>query len=358
MQGSIKTITDKESFEKIFSNFFVANNVFLKTSNGNIKIEYLGYTDNLVAFQIPFLKNMPFSCMIFLRNGSVTIYTQLHHVEKQKDEVYTFEPVKMQLMNIARKEGRKNISQEEGSKQVLTITNLISDPIIQNDLVLQASKAEKIKIEVLAEIEHLFDRSKIFFCHEGSSDIRMKFFTENIFPLFVANIHQEPGIKFEKIHKIYMEHIYNKDYYLINRKQLVSEISIPILYKKRIPYGYIQINHTATIDKSTLAMIQKLSYAADFLMGEYNIFNPCQDKLLVSDISKSGLGLVFRERKYIRYFKEKKYALFDILLPDQHKLLITAIVRNISILENKIIKIGCQISNMNEADRNLYEKYL
>ncbi|MCX8125453.1 MAG: hypothetical protein N3F66_14995, partial [Spirochaetes bacterium] len=67
MAEQIRTITDKVQFPRIFSLFFYNNDVFLRTASGDLKITFMGFADGTAAFKIPYIKNMPDSCIIITR---------------------------------------------------------------------------------------------------------------------------------------------------------------------------------------------------------------------------------------------------------------------------------------------------
>ena len=95
MAGTIKTVTDRSEFDSIFYDNFPNNDVFLKTSTGNMKISFLGYTGGQVAFRIPYIKSMPLTALVFTRRNEVTIYAEIRTIEKQEAEVFVFAPVRM-----------------------------------------------------------------------------------------------------------------------------------------------------------------------------------------------------------------------------------------------------------------------
>ena len=74
--------------------------------------------------------------------------------------------------------------------------------------------------------------------------------------------------------------------------------------------------------------------------------------------TKNGMGFVFREKRHIRNFQENGKLCFDIMLPTQKKSIIGAIVRNISFLENGVIKVGCEINNMDDTSRANYDEFV
>ncbi|MCU0845657.1 MAG: hypothetical protein MUC76_12110 [Spirochaetes bacterium] len=358
MAELIKTITDKSLFEKIFYKFFFKNNVFLKTKNGDLKIEFFGYTDGMAALKIPFLKNMYESCIIFTRNESYTIYANLKLVEKQEDDSYIFVPLKFQIISAMRREDRKIVDIGGQGKNIIYITNVISDFIIQNSLAMDSKKVDHVKEIVRFDLEKQFKQVRIFFCNEGMTDIRMKYFYEKKTPYLIGDINRGETVKDLNFFNYYINNIYGKDYQLINRKNLVSEVSVPVLYKARIPYGYIQCNGAAPLSESALLIVKRMAIVVEELFNKYKLFPVPDERLLVSDISKKGVGIVFRERRFIRYFKENSYVYFDLNLPDNKRTACLAVIRNIGIMENKIIKVGCEIRELDAPGEVNYDEYL
>ncbi|HSV95439.1 MAG TPA: hypothetical protein VLM75_00745 [Spirochaetota bacterium] len=358
MAELIKTITDKSLFEEIFYKFFLKNNVFLKTRSGDLKIKFFGYTDGMAALKIPYLKNMYESCLIFTRNESYTIYANLKLVEKQEDDSYIFIPVKFQIISAMRREDRKIVGIGGQGKSIIYVTNIISDFIIQNSLAMESKKVDHVKEIVRFDLEKQFKQVRIFFCNEGMTDIRMKYFYENKTPYLINDISKKETVKDGAFFNYYLNNIYGRDYQLVNRKNLISEVSVPVLYKARIPYGYIQCNGATPLSESALLIVKRMAIVAEELFNKYKVFPVPDERLLVSDISKNGVGIVFKERRFIRYFKENSYVCFDLNLPENKRSSCLAVIRNIVIMENKIIKVGCEIRELDALSEVNYEEYL
>lgn len=357
MTKQITTITDKTQFQDIFYKLFSNNDIFLKTKSGDLKIKFFGYTEGLAAFRIPFLKNIQENILIFSRTEGNIIYAQMKFAEKQEEDMYIFYPEKIQIISENRRESRATL-QGEGSKNVLYITNLISDFIIENSIALDQKKADKVREILRFDMEKQFHYIKTFFCNEGSTDPRMKFFFEEKRPLFMPDISKPPQEKDQRNYNQYVNEIYSKDFYLQNRKQFISEASVPILYKAKIPYGYIQTNNTTPLSESAMTLVKRMAIVAEEIFHKYKIFPVSDEKLLVSDISKRGLSVVFKERKFIRYFKERSLVYFDLIFPENKKASILAVVRNITLLENKIIKIGCEVKETDALSEVNYDEFL
>lgn len=358
MPDLIKTITEKEQFEKIFYKFFFKNDIFLKTKNGDLKIEFLGYTNGMVAFKVPFIKNMTDTCLILTRSLEYTIYANLKFVEKQEDNAHIFIPIRFQVMSAARREDRKSVEIGGEDKRIIYVSKVISDFIIQNSLAMESKRVDNVKEIVQFYLVKQFKNIKIYFCNEGTTDPRMKYFYEKKKPLLIYDINKTVPVKDEEQFNYYINEIYSKDYHLINRKNLISEISVPVLYKTKIPYGYIQVNNDTVMSDSASTILKRMAIVVEEQFTKYNVFPVSEEKLLISDISRNGLGIVFRERRMIRYFKEGSSAYFDIILPDNKKASCLVKVRSIGILDNKVIKVGCEITDMDALSEVNYEEFV
>ena len=358
MPDLIKTITDRGLFEDIFYKFFLNRDVFLKTSSGDLKIQFFGYTDGMAALKIPFIKKMYDTCIVFARRENHTLYAHLKFIEKQEEDIYIFTPIQFQVISAARKDPRKTVDIGGDGKQVIYVGNLISDFIIQNSLAMENKKVDHVKEIIRFDLEKQFKMVKVYFCNEGMGDVRMKFFYDEKKTIMIPDLNKKEAAKDDTFFKFYINNIYARDYHLINRKNVVSEVSVPVLYKTKIPYGYIQVNNFTPLTESALHIVKRMAIVVEELFAKYKVFPVSDERLLVSDVSRRGLGIVFRERRYIRYFKENNYVYFDIILPAGKKASCLAMVKNIGILENKIIKIGCEIKEIDALSEVNYEEYL
>lgn len=358
MTRQIETISDKNQFEGICSNYFQNNEVYIKTKSGDLEIKYFGYSDGSVAFKIPYVKNIAENCLLIARKGDNTVHTNVKFIEKQEDDMFIFRLLNFQIINMVRSEERKTVdSGAKKGKEILFVTNVISDFIIQNTMALHAKKVDNLKDDIMTELGNAFKNVKIFFSNEGSSDIRMKFFQTKKQLIFVPDFFGKDVDK-ENRSNFFINNVYSKDYYLQNRREFISEISVPILYKMKLPYGYVQVNNTEPLNEAALNIVKKVAVRIDERVTKEKFFPPAGEKMIVSDVTMGGFGIVFKDRKYIRYFKVNSYVLLDMLLPENKKASILAIVRNISILENKIIKVGFKIDEIDALSEVYYQEFV
>jgi len=356
MAQSIQTITDKSLFKGIFDKKFSSSDVFIKTKSGNLKVQYLGYSNDNVAFRIPHVKNIPEMIIVFVRVRDETVYGSVKYLERNED-TFIFLPVKFQIIVEARQSERKELGGTKNSTSVVYVKNIVSDYAITNELSMSDKKVGQIKEIVTFDLRKQFSRIRVFFINESKSDIRMKYVNESQTPIFIPDYQNEPAQK-SKAYNKYINEIYSKDIKLQNQKDLVSEITVPFLFRALIPYGYVQVNHTAFLTDGQYAVIKRTGVIVNELFRKYKMFEPEQDRFLVSDISKGGLGIVFKDRRQTRFFRQDCYVSCDIILPSKSKSSIGAIVKNITFLESGIIKVGLQIHNIDAISEVHFDEFL
>jgi hypothetical protein len=356
MPDLIKTVTDKTQFQFLLENFFKDAPVFIKTSSGSITLQYIGYSDGNVAFRIPLVKSSPESVVVFTRHKTNTIYLSMKYIEKSED-TFVFIPIKFQIISESRKEDRKLVG-IEGGKSIMYLNNLITDYIIERGLATADKKIDKIKEFAEFELKKKFDLVKIVFINESKTDNRLKHILSTSKSIYMPNLNVDPDPAKEEEHNFYINHIYKADISLSSRNKYVSEIAVPIMYNNVIIYGYLQVNSSQPVTDGMFEVVKRMSIAINQLMVKNQLFFPLEDRFLIADISHNGLSFVFKEKKFLRYFEEGSKLNFDILLPTQKKALIGAVARNITFLDNRIVKTGCEIFLMDETSKANYDEFI
>lgn len=356
MADIIKTVTDKSQFEFILNNFYINNTIYIKTNSGNLNLTYLGFSEGNVAFRIPYVKSIPDNVVVFVRHNNNTIYLSMKFLERSED-TFVFIPIKFQIISESRKEDRKLIG-IEGGKSIIYINNLVTDYIITRALATADKKIDKVKEIAEFELKKKFDHVKIIFLHEAKMDARLKHILSTSRPIFIPNLNVDPEPEDEEEFNNYVNNIYKGDISISSRNKYVSEITVPILFNSIIPYGYIQVNNTRALSEGLLEVCKRMAIVIDQLFKKNNLVSPMGEKFLVSDLSKGGLGFVFKDKRILRYVQENSEICFDIMLPTKKKSIIGAVVRNVSFLENRIIKVGCEINKIDPVSKANYQEFV
>ena len=107
------------------------------------------------------------------------------------------------------------------------------------------------------------------------------------------------------------------------------------MFKNLIPFGYIQVNNKTTMSDGHFTIIKRIPIIVNEFFKKKGMFLSEKEKFLVSNLSKKGLGIVFKDRRLIRYFKVDCYTCFELMLPTMKKVFIGAYIRNISFIKSQ-----------------------
>ncbi len=358
MVSNIKTITNRKSFETILNRFFLNSTAFVKSNNGNIQVRFLECSGGLAIVKIPMVLKSPDNSLIFTRHKDTVICAYLRFCEARSKDIFVFNPVMFQVMSAERKDVRKLLNIRDRNKELIFATNVISDYNIRNSISHEKQKVERIKEIIKYNNEQNYKHLKLYFCEQGMKDSRMKYFYSKRSPIFIPDFQKFTIRNQDELLYFYMNNIYKKDRFLNIRQEFRSEVSVPILYNTKIPYGYIQVNETSPFSRTALSVIQRIAVLANELGNELKIFTASGDRLLVSDVSTGGLGVVFKDSKLIPNYKQDSYVSLDMLLPQNKKASILADVRHLEMMENKVIKVGFEIKDMDNLSVSNYESFL
>lgn len=356
MAETIQTISDESQFEELFNQYFMATEVFLKTKGNDMLIQFLGYHNGNVAFRIPRVKNLPDSVQVFSRHSLSTIYANLKVVENNED-TFIFIPLKFQIISDMRKGERIDTGTSE-NKAVIYISNIISEGMVKICLDANEKKVNHLKDIIDQDLKGMFERLRIVFIHETTIDVRMKYFLANPSPLYIRDMGEKTQTKGDENLKFYINEIHSRDFKLSGQSEFISEISIPIIYKDMIPYGYVQVNNSSPMNENHLALIKKVTMTVNEFFIKERIFAPVPDKFLVVNIAQTGIAVVFKDRRQIRYFVQNSRVVLDLMIPDNGNVTMGALVKNTIFEDNGIIKVGFEISNIEEASRASFDKFL
>lgn len=357
MINDINTITDRGSFDRIINDFFIGKKVYAKVNGKNVEVKFLKQSVSLPAVRFPAEVNVPDKCLIFTRHKNAVICAHLSKCS-QKNNIYTFNPIKFQILTADRKEERMPIGKIKIEKRIIFATNIMTDFLIFNSLEEGKQKIKRIKEIIQYDNGHNYDFLKIFFCNEGMNDPRMKYFYKERTPIFIADINKKEDDKKRDRSKEYIYNIIAGDSHFTGDVNYTSEVSVPILLNEKIPYGYLQVNSTNPLSASVLPVVMRIASMIEQLTQKCKIFSALNNKLLISDISQRGLGAIFQEKDLIPHYRENSYVTLDMMLPSNKKASLLADVRHLDIMQNNVFKVGFEIKDMDTMSMDNYDKFL
>lgn len=356
-----KIYDDKSTFDKILCSHYAKLNPYIKKELLNLPVKFIEYKDDIAMFKISsqdchLEKNN--ELVIYARNiESEEFAGKFEILHINEDDIISLRPIQFEFYTSERKDPRVNLLNEKHKTLIITISNIISDFLIKNNLADHVKKLEKIKDAIKIKLDTIFDLIIVYFSNEGLSH-RFKYFKNKIKPLFIKNIYNEDENEDKKMYQEYIEDIFENDHRLQSNKKLQSEISVPIIYKMKLPYGYVRINNEKSMNEKYFTIVKKMAVITDKLIMKHQIIRQYGDRFRVSDVSKNGLGILFKDRKYIKYFKTESLLYFDLFLPNNLKANILGYVKNISFPKNNYIKIGCEIHDIDALSEVYYDEFI
>jgi hypothetical protein len=275
---------------------------------------------------------------------------------------HVFELLDVQVLQIPRKEARKSVASiEKPETAALYISNIISDFTIQACIDSSRRRADTIKDQLLKQIHNLYPDTQILFLSDKTNDPRMLFCIKKRKPFFIRNIKDlddRNKLENQEWLEYYKSYIYQPELQNHNSK-IVSEICVPLLYKMMMPFGYIKTAHSSELDNKDFSAIRKFGMTASTVFtNDKQVIISSDEKIAVTDLSMSGLGIFFRNKVLIKHFKEKSLIIFSIYLPGNKHATFLCEVKNITLIQNYVYRVGCEIQNIEALGEVYYSEYL
>jgi hypothetical protein len=362
MNSEAVKITDKNQIYEIFQTRFKSGKIFIKTADINIQVESFLFEDGVITVSGVSTDEKISSVIFYIRDKDEVVFS--HAVLKSKDDQggVVYEPLDVQIVQIPRKEERKSVSSiEKPDAAPVYISAIISDFTVHECFNLSRRRADTIKDELFKKLQNLYPDSEIVFSGDKSSDPRMLYFKNKRKPFFIKNIKDldDPEkLEADDDMKYYKVYIQPKDT-LAQRSGNVSEISIPLLYKMMMPFGYVKVSNSEEFGDEDFSAIRKFGMSASTVYtNDKQIIISSDDKIAVTDLSMSGMGIFFKEKVLIKHFKENSLIIFTVFLPDKKQAIMLCEVKNIALIKNYVYRIGCEILNIESLGEVYYSEYL
>lgn len=358
MDKNIKKITDKSLFADIYNNVFAQKNVFIKTVAVNIQVDYFLFKDGKIYIKITTNELLTENIVLYVRHENDIYFTHTKFLSKDKDSLITLEPVDIQIAQLPRKEDRvKLASSDKEETPTVYISNILTDFALKEIFLSHKKHVEFLKDEIIKKVASLYKYNHIHFVHEKSSDLRMELFLRERMPYMIKNINDKQDIDKNPYGKYYVTNIFPNSSFA--DKNLISEIAVPFMYKMMLPFGYVQVNNTKPMTDEEYSSLKKLGMSTSTIFtNDKQIIQPSEDKIFVKDLSLHGLGIYFKNKVFIRHFKENSYIIATVYFADKKNATILGVVKHISLIKGMVYKVGCEIINIDPIGEANFLEYL
>lgn len=362
MDNRAVRITEKDLISETFETRFINGKIFIKSSDLNIEAESFSYKNGVISLSSSKVDSSLNSVMLYVRDGDEVIFSRARFLRDCGDGVFEYEPLDIQILQMPRKEERRSVgSVEKPETAHIYISNIISDFTINDCISSSRRRVDIIKDELLKKLQNVYSNSDIVFLNERVKDFRMLWLKKERKPLYIKNIKDtdDPAKTGADA-----DLRYYKTYILPGemaglRGKMVSEICVPLLYKMMMPFGYVKAASMAELSEQDFSTIRKFGMSASTVYtNDKQIITSSEDRIPVTDLSISGMGIFFKEKVLIKHFKEESLIIFTLFLPDKKQATMLCEVKNISLIKNYIYRIGCEILNIEALGEVNYTEYL
>ncbi len=352
MNPEVKKITDRNIMYDYLKKLFTRKPVFLKTKDLNIETLSFVFNEDGVIFTSaePVAED---NINLYIRNGNELLLARSLIVSRSGKE-HKCSVTEMLIMNIPRKEERVNASVSNDGGNVY-ISNIISDFTLKENFDDNKRKILALKDDIEEKLGKKYEKVKVFAVSEQKNDLRMNYFLKERQPYFIQDVTRRSDDNPQ--YKYYVDNIYPEEHEA--NRRMISEISVPFLYRYMMPFGYLRVNGSKPLTDEDYSSLKKSGMSiSTFFTNDKSIIKSSSDRIYITDLSMTGLGVIFRERVFIKHFREESLVIFTVFMPGDRTSVVMCEVKNITILKNGVYRIGCSILNFDAIGEVNYSEYL
>ncbi len=353
MNPELKRITDRNIIYQYLKNVFNSRPVFLKTKEFNVEVKSFTFSEKGIFFSTD--EDLSEAQVnLYVRNKTEVVFARVR-ITENTDAGYRCEASDILLMELPRKEERYSSGSDSGDAKVV-ISNILSEFTLRENFEDNKRSIVAMKDDFEEKLSKKYNRAEVYVISEQKPDVRMSYFINERKPYFIKDITDASG-KDDEMYKYYIETIYPAD--KEKDRRLISEIAVPFLYKYLLPFGYLKISSARPLSGEDYSFAKKNGMnISTYFSNDTKIIKSSPDRIAICDLSMTGLGVSFKERALIKYFREKSLILFTVYLPGNKTSTVMCRVENINIMKNSMYKIGCSILNFDAIGEVNYSEYL
>ena len=352
MNPEVKKITDRNIMYDYLKKLFTRKPVFLKTEKLNIETSSFVFNEDGVIFTlaVPVPED---NISLYIRNGNELLVARALIVSRSGNE-NKCTVSEIRIMSIPRKEERVNAAVTTNGGHVY-ISNIISDFTLKENFEDNKRKILALKDDLEEKLGKKYDKVKVYAVSDQKNDLRMNYFLKERKPYFIQDVtrHSDDDPQY----KYYVDTIYSEEHEA--NRRMISEIAVPFLYRYMMPFGYLRVNSAKALSDEDYSALKKSGMSiSTFFTNDKTIIKSSSDRIYITDLSMTGLGVIFKERVYIKHFREESLIIFTVFMPGDRTSVVMCEVKNITILKNGIYRVGCSILNFDAIGEVNYSEYL
>lgn len=352
----LQAVTSSAKISDIANRFFLNKPSYLKYHKNDIRIKCYRYINEKITIGIPVLRTIPDPAVIYAGDNNDVAYFYLKFSESIQPDIIVFEVVKCIVMKGERNPERNIVNPDIDQQSGIYITNIITETMLENDLLFENKKYNTILEYTESELMRYFTYARLFMKLTNVNDRRMQFISDFNRPLTVNQIGEDP-LNTSEDYEYYMKYIYPKDRFKKEYRSVKSEAILPVYYKNKIPYGYLQVNRSMDLTRKDIEIAEKFVKSIEKYFQKIDIFRVITDKLFIYDISAGGLSVIQFDKTYFNILNDNTGVCFDLILPNQKSINVFATVKHSRLLSNGVTRTGFKIEKIGSDDIEDFNSY-
>ena len=347
-----KEITDKNSIQRIVNNLFGSIPVYLKFFDKDVQVKVIALKKQglLVRLPVKMEKGNRILSVIYNNHKFSGVFSVLGS-DSIGHEVLS--PVVFTIEEAKREINRVEFSPESKDYNRIKIENIVNFIDVNKAIGFSDKKVEVLVSTVDAKLKNKHPDSMIYL--SARMDNRLRLMHNYDKSIFVSNRFDSKSVEMDYLP--YEE--YNKIIQLNKLPEnFVSEISIMIKYKGYTPLGYIQVLSEKALTQADFESVETLAKTLSVSIVKTGVFHESSELCTVQDISLQGLSFMHPQSRFFsKSFAVGETIYFDLLVDEQKKGTLRAIIRNIKNTE-KDFRVGCQFYNIRDEEFSYLEELI
>ncbi len=355
--NEMEIIREPEKIRELYNSCFSGKTVFMKYYNNDIRVKCHGYSVGHVVIAIPYLKSIPDPAVIFSFDDNNIIHLNLKKTAAIQQDLFQFAITRCYLVPSSRNQNRSTIELTNSNKNLIYITNLITETMVNNSLIISHNKINTVFSFAEKKMKQKFFFVKMTTAMEIPHDPRMQYIYSNNEGYIVSRLGKH-SFKKTPAYDYYMNYIYPGERTIKTGMYRISEAVFPIFYKGKIPYGYLRINKETEFTENEIKMAENLIRSIEEHFYKINIFPVIKEKILVQDISPGGFSTLQNQKNNTRIFKNGNLVCCDMVLPGRGEINILGKITYNKSKENGLIRSGMKIEKISVEEKSDLMRYL
>ncbi|MCB1140717.1 MAG: hypothetical protein H7A24_07815 [Leptospiraceae bacterium] len=302
-------ISDPKNIQQIIEAVFLKTKVQLKQKDGSsILVSSIRYQNEKLFVKLSEPTKPEKERVLISNLGKIFLLTT-NFESVDNSGIECLSPTLLKVISLENETGKQLLKHKFSLKDI-HVSNIIG----QNDVkkFLNDDEIKKIIKSNSFRLVHLFHKYKIFI-HERH-DERMRLMHHYEQPIFLPNFEDRTSVPDGFVPHFGFARVIDLDYLIADG--ILSEICIPIIYRKYTLIGYVQVQHQSVLDLNSFNLVSLVASSIRKEISDYTNFEESREICNVSHFNQSEITFTHTNNKHFtRIFATGEICILDLILP-------------------------------------------